>query len=103
MFLKSPKRLRAFHIRCPNIPTTTADSWTLGNMIKAVILKFNPNETVTIKESQTKFQDTSVETDLKTIFKYYKQLHDAIEKTQDIHFSALTASSERNKSVTSYR
>ncbi|KAJ8950720.1 hypothetical protein NQ318_012801 [Aromia moschata] len=53
--------------------------------IKAVILEFNPNEAAAIKEIQTKFQDISVETDSKTIFKYYryKQLHDAIEKILD--------------------
>ncbi|KAJ8941464.1 hypothetical protein NQ318_016904 [Aromia moschata] len=38
--------------------------------IEAVILEFSPNEAAAIKERQTKFQDISVETDLKTMFKY---------------------------------
>ncbi|KAJ8961653.1 hypothetical protein NQ318_021250 [Aromia moschata] len=59
-------------LRCHNISQTpTADYYTLGNMvegsvyyakyfeqIKAVLLEFNPNEAVVIKESQTKLKDT---------------------------------------------
>ncbi|KAJ8933325.1 hypothetical protein NQ318_020828 [Aromia moschata] len=42
--------------------------------IKDVILQFNPSEATAIKESQTKFQDVSIETALKTIHNNYEVL-----------------------------
>ncbi|KAJ8949019.1 hypothetical protein NQ318_005193 [Aromia moschata] len=64
VFLKSLKRLRAFHSRCPNIlepPQPIPTRWGIRleaafyyakyyEKIKAVILEFNPNEAATIKE-----------------------------------------------------
>ncbi|KAJ8927751.1 hypothetical protein NQ314_019755 [Rhamnusium bicolor] len=48
---------------------------------------FNPNEAAAIRESQTSFQDVSLETDLKTINNNYRGLHDAIEKLQNSSLS----------------
>ncbi|KAJ8951121.1 hypothetical protein NQ318_021565 [Aromia moschata] len=77
VFLKSPKRLHAFHSRCPNIPEppqpilTRCGTWLEATFyyakyfeqIKTVILEFNPNEAAAIKKSpSTKFQDIFVET-----------------------------------------
>ncbi|MBZ5796409.1 hypothetical protein K8353_40730 [Burkholderia contaminans] len=51
--------------------------------IKAVVLQFNPDEAAAIKESQTCFQDISVETDLKFIHNNYTKIYDVIEKIQN--------------------
>ncbi|XP_018576980.1 uncharacterized protein LOC108915438 [Anoplophora glabripennis] len=97
VFLKSPKRLRAFHDKCPDIPEppqsilTHWGTWLKAafyyavyfQQIKTVILQFKPDEAAAIKESQTQFQDISVENDLQTIHNNYKGLHDAIEKLQN--------------------
>lgn len=101
VFLKSPKRLRAFHRQCPGIPEppqpilTRWGTWLKAafyyaeyfQQIKAVILQFNPDEAAAIKESQTSFQDVSLETDLKTINNNYKGVHYAIEKLQNSSLS----------------
>ncbi|KRT79192.1 hypothetical protein AMK59_8653 [Oryctes borbonicus] len=101
MFLKSPKRIRELHRWCPGIPEppelsfTRWGSWLKAafyyskffEQIKFVVLQFNPDEDTAIKESQIRFQDTSVETDLITIYDNYAGLFDAIEKFQNTGLS----------------
>ncbi|KAJ8963099.1 hypothetical protein NQ318_018564 [Aromia moschata] len=70
VFLKSPKRLRAFHTQChgvsepPQPIITRWGTWLVAAFyydkyfreIKCVLLKFNPKEAAAIKESQMTFQ-----------------------------------------------
>ncbi|KAJ8941331.1 hypothetical protein NQ318_004775 [Aromia moschata] len=100
VFLKSLKHLREFHRKCPDFPEPPQPILTRGTwlktvfyyaehfqQIKAAILEFNPVEVAAIEESQTEFQDLSVETALKTIHNNYKGLYDAIEKLQNSSLS----------------
>ncbi|KAJ8939229.1 hypothetical protein NQ318_015187 [Aromia moschata] len=97
VFLKSPERIKTFHRQCPGIPEppqpipTEWGTWLKAvfyyseyfQQIKAVVLLFNPDDTTAIKESQSKFQDISLETDVHTVHNTYKLLHEAIENLQD--------------------
>ncbi|KAJ8952199.1 hypothetical protein NQ318_022649 [Aromia moschata] len=97
VFLKSPKHLRAFHAQCPGVrePSqsilTRFGTWLEAALyyaqyfqqIKVVVLQFNPAEAAGAKESQTKFRDISIETDLQIVRNNYKGLYGSIEKLQN--------------------
>ncbi|XP_018566368.1 uncharacterized protein LOC108907258 isoform X1 [Anoplophora glabripennis] len=97
VFLKSPKRLQVFRSQCPDIPEppqpilTCWGTWLQAALyyakyfqqIKAVIGQFNPKETVAIKECQTAFENSDIESDLQTIHSNYSSLHDAIGKLKN--------------------
>ncbi|GJQ78210.1 hypothetical protein Trydic_g2539 [Trypoxylus dichotomus] len=83
---QSPKRTREFRKRCPGIPK--APRLILARWGRCFKMAFRyseyfqkiSDETSTVMESQTRFQDTYVETGLRTIRNNYKGLFDAVEK-----------------------
>ncbi|GJQ84532.1 hypothetical protein Trydic_g20028 [Trypoxylus dichotomus] len=97
IFRKSPRRLREFRKQCPGIPEppqpilTGWGKWLKAlfyyakhfQQIKSAVLQFDSTEAAPIQKSQKKFQDISVETDLKSIGDNYKGLLVAIEKLQN--------------------
>lgn len=97
VFLKSPKRISEFRTQCPDIPTppepiiTRWGTWLKAvsyyskyyQQLKTVILQFNPEDAAAIKESQSKFQDISVETDVHVIQNKYEGLCDAIQRLEN--------------------
>ncbi|KAJ8954515.1 hypothetical protein NQ318_000747 [Aromia moschata] len=131
VFLKPPKRLRAFHSKCPGISEPSQPiltRWAIWlkaafyydeyfQQIKAVILQFDPGGAADIKGSQTKLH-VSVKTVL-TITQPYKKIEmfgTAIETTVSlslqfgvtelfivIHSSGVTTNSGRSTfAATSY-
>ncbi|KAJ8961136.1 hypothetical protein NQ318_008816, partial [Aromia moschata] len=67
--------VRLPYVRCPAIDvisTTNCINWDCASIFSPVRqnIKFNPAEAAAIKESQTTFQDVSVETVLKAIHTY---------------------------------
>ncbi|GJQ74490.1 hypothetical protein Trydic_g21359 [Trypoxylus dichotomus] len=97
IFLKSPKRVREFRKHCPSIREppqpipTRCGTWLQAafyyykhfHEIKPLILQFNAEELIAIKESQLQFQSAQVEADLQTIHTNYVVIATAIEQLQN--------------------
>ncbi|KAI4465013.1 hypothetical protein MML48_3g00012685 [Holotrichia oblita] len=95
--------IRDFHRLCPDIPEpphqilTRWETWLQAafyynehfESVKNVVLQFNPKEAAVIPESQSKFQNSVVKTDLNAIQSNYGGFLEAIQKLENSSESLL--------------
>lgn len=101
VFLKSPKRIRLFHLQCPDIPEPPQPilirwgTWLEAafyyykhfEIIKSLVLQLDGKEAAAIRLSQVQFKDPQVSENLKIIYDSYVPILDAIKKLQNTALS----------------